>query len=74
MMDKFLHGVFPELLCLCNISVLTRVVGVLSGVVLSEGFGIGTMLIQYLYCEFGLSVLVRYRGVGGKVCPLSRVV
>ena len=37
--------------------------GVLSSVVPSESFGIGIMLIQYLYCEFGLSVLVRCRGV-----------
>lgn len=42
---------------------LIGLVGVLSSVVPSESFGIGTMLIQYLYCEFGLSVLVRCRGV-----------
>lgn len=63
MKELILHGVFPELLCLCNVSFLTGLVGVLSSVVSSESFGIGIMLIQYLYCEFGLSVLVRCRGV-----------
>jgi hypothetical protein len=63
MKELILHGVFPELLFLCNVSFLTGLVGVLSSVVPSESFGIGTMLIQYLYCEFGLSVLVGCRGV-----------
>jgi hypothetical protein len=63
MKELILHGVFPELLFLCNVSFLTGLVGVLSSVVPSESFGIGTMLIQYLYYEFGLSVLVRCRGV-----------
>lgn len=63
MKELILHGVFPELLFLCNVSFLTGLVGVLSSVVPSESFGIGTMLIQYLYCEFGLSVLVSCRGV-----------
>lgn len=75
MKELILHGVFPELLCLCNVSFLTGFAGVLSSVVSSGSFGIGTMLIQYLYCEFGLSVLVRCRGsVGGKVGALSRAV
>jgi hypothetical protein len=63
MKELILHGVFPELLFLYNVSFLTGLVGVLSSVVPSESFGIGTMLIQYLYCEFGLSVLVRCRDV-----------
>lgn len=63
MKELILHGVFPELLFLCNVSFLTGLVGVLSSVVPSESFGIGIMLIQHLYCEFGLSVLVRCRGV-----------
>ena len=75
MKELILHGVFPELLFLCNVSFLTGLVGVLSSVVPSESFGIGTMLIQYLYCEFGLSVLVRCRRcVGGKIGALSRAV
>ena len=37
--------------------------GVLSGVVPSECFGIGTMLIQHLCYEFGLSLLVECSGV-----------
>lgn len=63
MKELILHGVFPELLFLCNVSFLTGLVGVLSSVVPSESFGIGIMFIQYLYCEFGLSVLVGCRGV-----------
>lgn len=47
MKELVLHGVFPELLCLFNVSFLTGFVGVLSSVVSSESFGIGTMLIQY---------------------------
>lgn len=75
MKELFLHGVFPELLCLFNVYSLTGFVDVLSSVVPSESFGIGTMLIQYLYCEFGLSVLVRCRRcVGGKIGTLSRAV
>ena len=61
MKELILHGAFPELLFLCNVSFLTGLVGVLSSIVPSESFGIGTMLIQYFYCEFGLSVLVRCR-------------
>ena len=63
MKELILHGVFPELLFLCNLSFLTGFASVLSGVVSLESFGIGTMLIQFLYCEFGLSVLIRCRGV-----------
>lgn len=74
MKEFILHGVFPELLCLCNVSFLTGLVGVLSSVVSSESFGIGIMLIQYLYCEFGLSVLVRCRGCWREGRPLSRAV
>ena len=47
MKELILHGVFPELLFLCNVSFLTGLVGVLSSVVPSESFGIGNMLIQY---------------------------
>ncbi len=36
MKEFILHGVFPELLCLCNVSFLTGFVGVLSSVVSSE--------------------------------------
>lgn len=75
MKELILHGVFPELLFLCNIYFLTGLVGVLSSVVSLGSFGIGIMLIEYLYYEFGLSVLVRCRGcVGGKVGTLSRAV
>ena len=74
-MKKLLHGVFPELLLSLDTCVLTGNTNAFIWYCVDGVFGIGTMLIQYLYCEFGLSVLVRCRRcVGGKIGALSRAV